>query len=281
MIELRERLPSLPAAQAGVVRILLANPAAASELAITELAKRADTSPATVTRLCAVLGVPSYPQLRLRLAAAAETESQRGSPQERIAGDVDRRDSLAEAILKVAGAEARTVHDTAERLPIPAVRSVVNRMAKARMVQIFGMGGSGDVGGYLAGKLRSLGVAAVAFDDPHSALTSVAQADRTEVVIGISHSGRTRATCQVLAEASRRRAMTVAITADIHAPLAVSADQVLPVVSSESTFRTDALRSRIADLLIVECLCVALTLRIYEDASVALGRSRQALDAAD
>src|SRR5690348_18444679 len=63
-------LPELPDGMAKVGELLLEDPALPLRLSITELAKRAGTSPATVTRFCRAIGYTGY--LALRVGAAAE-----------------------------------------------------------------------------------------------------------------------------------------------------------------------------------------------------------------
>src|SRR4051794_5189351 len=63
-------LPEMPGGMAKVGTLLLEDPALPLRLSITELAERAGTSPATVTRFCRAIGYTGY--LALRVGAAAE-----------------------------------------------------------------------------------------------------------------------------------------------------------------------------------------------------------------
>src|SRR5690242_12368344 len=58
----------MPATMTRVAAVLEADPSAPLELSITGLAERAGTSPATVTRLCRLLGFSGYPALRVAAA---------------------------------------------------------------------------------------------------------------------------------------------------------------------------------------------------------------------
>src|SRR3954464_11193725 len=63
-------LPEMPGGMAKVGTLLLEDPALPLRLSITELAERAGTSPATVTRFCRAIRFTGY--LALRVGAAAE-----------------------------------------------------------------------------------------------------------------------------------------------------------------------------------------------------------------
>lgn len=277
LAELRARLPAFPPAQAAIARTLLAAPAGAAQLSITELAQRAGTSPATVTRFCTALRLPSFSAMRLRVAAAAEVEASDGRGRQ-VTGDILQSDSLGDVAAKIASAEARALEDTAGRLSIDTLHGVVARLASARHVEIFGVGASGSVADYLQKKLRTLGVPATAYCDPRAALMSVAQADTGYAVIGISHSGDKREACSVLTEAASRGADTIALTASPDSPITNVADQVLLTVGSDSSFRTGSLQSRIVDLLIADCICVGLALHRPEQVITSLRRTQEVLE---
>src|SRR6266568_4590069 len=67
---IRGALTLMPEGMAKVGTLLLEDPSLPLRLSITELAKRAGTSPATVTRFCRAIGYTGY--LALRVGAAAE-----------------------------------------------------------------------------------------------------------------------------------------------------------------------------------------------------------------
>ena len=96
-----------------------------------------------MTRFCKAVGVCGYPELRIALAAdtaraAARTDRDMG-------GDIDPSDDLAQVVGKVAFADARAVEETAEQLDIAALRQVVEAIALAGRVDVYGVGASAFV----------------------------------------------------------------------------------------------------------------------------------------
>ncbi|WP_055591054.1 MurR/RpiR family transcriptional regulator [Streptacidiphilus griseoplanus] len=69
---IRARRDQLSRAEGVIADLVLADPGAAAERTITELAQAAGTSEATVHRFCRSLELRGYAQLRLALAAEAE-----------------------------------------------------------------------------------------------------------------------------------------------------------------------------------------------------------------
>src|SRR5690348_4367609 len=66
---IRGALSEMPGGMAKIGMLLLEDPSLPLRLSITELAERAGTSPATVTRFCRAIGYTGYPALRVGAAA--------------------------------------------------------------------------------------------------------------------------------------------------------------------------------------------------------------------
>ena len=69
---IRARWPELPAATLRVAAVVLEDLRLVLDLPINELAERASTSPATVTRFCRQIGYSGY--VALRMSVASDTE---------------------------------------------------------------------------------------------------------------------------------------------------------------------------------------------------------------
>ena len=83
---IRGALTQMPGGMAKVGTLLLEDPSLPLRLSITELAERAGTSPATVTRFCRAIGYTGYPALRVGAAA----EHGRSSAHETWDADIGR-----------------------------------------------------------------------------------------------------------------------------------------------------------------------------------------------
>ena len=79
---------------------------------------------------------------------------------------------------------------------------VSRRVALSRHVDIYGVGNSALLAEDLQGRLYRIGINAYAWPEVHIGLTSAAIQDARTVAIGISTSGRTEETIQMLAEAA-------------------------------------------------------------------------------
>jgi DNA-binding MurR/RpiR family transcriptional regulator len=254
-------LPSLPPAQRRVARLVVTDPAGAARRTITDLATAAETSEATVIRFCRSVGLPGYPELRIRLAAEAARRVPGRDPGAAVDGELPPGADLARIIATIAYGDARSVEETAEQLDPVVCERVVTAITGAGRIGIHGAGASGLVAAELQRKLHRIGYAAFHFPDPHTALVSAALLDRGDVAVGISHSGTTATVVEALARARSRGAGTVALTNHPRSPIAGVADLLLTTVTRETTYRTGGTASRLAQLMVVDCLFAGVAAR--------------------
>jgi DNA-binding MurR/RpiR family transcriptional regulator len=101
-------------------------------------------------------------------------------------------------------------------------------------------------------------------------LTSAAVLGMDDVAVGISHTGSTGDTIDALATARRRGATTVALTNFPRSPIAEVADYVLTTAARETTFRSGATASRLAQLTVIDCVCVGVAQKTFGTTTEAL-----------
>jgi DNA-binding MurR/RpiR family transcriptional regulator len=191
LVRIRSLLPGLARAEQRVAQVVLEAPAAVARRSITEVALAANTSETTVTRFCKAVGVGGYPQLRIALAADTARSEARSS--RNLGGEINLDDDLASVIGKVSFADARAVEETAEQLDVPTLQHVIEIVAAAGRVDVYGVGASAFVAADLQQKLHRIGRISFAWSDTHIMLTSAAVLSEGDVAVGISHTGASTA----------------------------------------------------------------------------------------
>ena len=262
-------MPNLRPAEQRVAQAVLADPAKVSESSITAVARQCQTSETTVLRFCRAIGLAGYPELRIALARAAQWEEsgQSGAP---ITGQISATDSLEDVVSKITHADARAIEDTAASLDMTTLKAAVDLLVQARRIDIFGSAASSLVGQDLHHKLHRIGLVSFMWTEAHLALTSAALLRKGDVAIGISHTGTTIDTIDMLRVARRRGATTLALTNFSGSPITQEADLLLVTAARETTFRSGAMSSRIAQLAVVDCLFAGVAQRSYDQAIRAL-----------
>ncbi|MET8994506.1 MurR/RpiR family transcriptional regulator [Amycolatopsis sp. Hca4] len=275
LVRIRSLLPGLARAEQRVAKVVLDDPASVARRSITEVALAANTSETTVTRFCKAVGVGGYPQLRIALAAdTARTEAR---TTRNLGGEIGPEDDLAAVIGKVSFADARAVEETADQLEVATLERVIEVVANAGRVDVYGVGASAFVAADLQQKLHRIGRVCFAWSDTHIMLTSAAVLSPGDVAIGVSHTGATTDTVEALRVAREHGAITIAVTNFPRSPITEVADHVLTTAARETTFRSGATASRIAQLTVIDCLFIGVAQR-HMDASVsALDATRDAV----
>ena len=156
---------------------------------------------------------------------------------------------------------------------LDVLEAVAARIAAAQSVRLFGMGASGLVAEDLYYKLLRIDLRAIFCTDAHVQLTYITSIKPGDVAVFFSNSGRTTEVLELARAASERSACIVAVTKYGANPLAELADYVLPTSSPELEFRSGAMSSRIAALLVVDMLFTTLCNKNYDTVSKPLSES--------
>lgn len=248
---------------------VLADPAGATRGSAAELGRRTGTSQATVTRFCRALGLDSYQRLLIELAQ--EQGRDQAAPEDAALGPrIGPDDDLEHVIAVVAQADLRAMRQTADLLDREALETAAQALARARRVDVYGVGGSGIVAREAQARLFGIGCAAHAWTEVHAAETSAALLTPADAALAVSHSGTTSEVLDPVRTAAGRGAFTVAVTGDPRSPVARAADVSLTSFSGETSFRRGSFGTRHSVLLIVDCLYARVAQLTYERATASI-----------
>lgn len=275
--EIANSFPSFHASEAAIAHAILDNPEHVAQMNISQLASFSSTSVASVVRFSKAVGFKGFPEFRLALVSELGRRDHLGLQGSELDGGITVQDSPEEVIRKISQADARAIQSTAERLDVKSFVATVDAWDKAETIGLIGVASSGYVIMDLQLKLNRLGKRAVAWRDAHSALTSISVLKPNDVLVAVSHSGTTVDIVDVISEFKKRGVKIVLITNALRSPSTAIADLVLFTSARETTFRSGATASRIAQLTVVDCLCVALAQRNWSDTKAALDLSRKAV----
>ncbi len=274
---IRSRMPQMPAAMTKIAMLLLNQPTAPIDLSITDLAKQAGTSPATVTRFCRLLGYTGYVPFRVAVAA----DVGRGSALDSWRADVGRafgpEDAPAQVLRTLLMAQTMSLQATADGIDLGQITSIAGAIATCGHLDIYGIGGSGVMAEEMAGRLYRIGIPVHAWPEIHAALASAAILRPGSVALAISNTGRTDETIEALSLARSTGAFTIAITGSANSPLAALADTNLVAYAPDGYLQPDDLAAKHAQLFVLDLLYLLVAQQNFAKAATMLAASAMAV----
>ncbi|SEP79002.1 transcriptional regulator, RpiR family [Solimonas aquatica] len=255
-----------------VADFVLLQPSEVLHLSIAELAARVGVSQPTVARFAAGLGFSGFRSFKLSLAQSLGE----GAPL--VHQDVAAGDGTEQVIGKVFDRALGALLALRQRLPVTAVEAAVNAIAGARRVEFYGLGNSGIVAQDAQHKLFRYGLNTACYSDSHSMAMAAGVLQNDDVVLAISASGRSSELCAAAEIARESGACVIALTTAA-SPLARRAAILLPADVPEDPDLQAPMVSRLAHLMVLDVLAVALGLKLGPAAAERLQRSKQALRA--
>ncbi len=262
---------------ARVADYLLHDPQAPLTLAIGDLAERAGTSAATVTRFCRLIGYSGYVALRVSIATDVGRNTTLDSWSSAIGRSFGPDDTAEDLLRMLIGSHTRTLREATSAIDLAVMSEISRRIALSAHVDIYGVGGSALLAAELQGRLYRIGIRAYAWSEVHTGLTSAAIQDADTVAIGISTTGRTEETIQMLTEAGRAGALTVAIINNPLSPLAELADLSIVTSIYEQFLQPDDLSAKHGQLLVLDLLYLLVAQENFDRSSAKLAASALAV----
>ncbi|MHB9038884.1 MAG: MurR/RpiR family transcriptional regulator [Armatimonadota bacterium] len=248
--------PSLNQAQQKVAQFVRDNPETVVGSSITELASRAGVGTTTVMRFCKEIGFGSYPDLKVALA---EELGRHRSALPIEHADVSPEDPYELLIEKVFSVDIQAIANTQSTLDSGEFARAVDTLCNARTVAIFGSGGSLAVGldAYYrflrSGKQCSISV------DTHMQAVNAGLLEPGDVGLAISFSGETQDVIDCVGLAAESGATTMCITNHPQSTLAGRCGICLSASSAKTRWISDAVAARLAQLALIDALCVAIS----------------------
>ena len=277
LVSMRSALPDLPRSEQRIAHRFLANPEDTAKLPMAEVATLCGTSTTSVVRFCHHLGYQRFKDLCMDVLQEVTWESFETASLPDTSGDIDQDDTLGDIVAKISQAETLSIADTAKMLDLDSLKAAAEAISSSQRVDIFGVGASAFVAWDFQQKLTRIGRTALNWQDAHTAWTSAATLPPGAVAIAVSHSGTTVDTIDYLSEARASGATTIALTNHANSPLSRNADIVLTTAARETGFRSGALGSRIAQLMVIDCLFIAVAQAHYEESTAAIRRTYAAI----
>lgn len=228
MIE--QRLPALTGASRRVAEAIVRDPWAVLGMTIYDVASMSGVSLPSVTRFCRAVGYPGFRELVQGIAQSLGRIDSRDL--ETIGADSGGEGGLPALAATIIRRQIEALQTTLQALDFDAIDLAVNAIMNARRVEVIGHGGAYVAALGMATKLNWAGVPAHG-SRPDEYSNSVIATGQEDVVIGISHQGRTRDIIELMRLARSLGAITIGVSTVPHSPMGAVSDVSLAVLSPD------------------------------------------------
>jgi len=250
-----ERLyPTLRGVSRDIAKMITNSPEEAVRNNVAELARRTQTSEATIVRFAQRLGFKGFRDLQIQLAFEL------GNTQDRIEEEIDIKDDLHAVVDKSYYANVNALTESRDALDFDSFKKAVELLNRARAVHIFAQGANYSTACDLSYNLLKLGIVNTVHNDTYMQAVASAISEKYDVVVGISHTGVNRDVIEAVSLARQNGAGTIALTTRSHSPITQIADVTLSTPEKEIVFQGEPLTSRISLMYLVDLLFLGVAL---------------------
>lgn len=250
--------PSLGPAGQRIAEFIAKHPQEVVHMSVSEVAARTRSSEGSVVGLCKNLGATGFQQVKITLAQELV------QPVQFIHEDLMKDDSVEATVRKIFQSNVQTLQDTQASLDVAAMAQAVKLLRQARRIEIYGIGSAAPIAEDAHYRMLRIGLDVKVVVDSHIQAISAALTGPGVVTLTISHSGSTHETVLATRLAKEAGATTICITNFGKSPLQAFSDLMLFTMARETSFRTEAMTSRIAQLAIIDALIACLALSDYD-----------------
>ena len=259
--DIRTKYNLLSKTQKTIADYILDNPDATILLSITELANYCSTSETTVMRFLKKLDYDSYQIFRVNLAKELID-----SPSETINEEIAEGDSTSDIKRKVIKHTNTAVSDLEYSINQKDIDQCAEMILNARRVTFFGIGASSAVGLNVNG-----------FQDSHLMNIHCSHMTSEDVLFVVSHTGESVEVLNAVSLAKENGAKIISLTSFSNSSLAKKSDVFLSSSTNDKKYHSEAMASRIVQLVIVDILYLSVFMQNEAKFYKALNQSRIAV----
>jgi len=269
---IRARYNTLSPDQGRIADYVLQNPKLVMLGSLADVAAACKVSETTIIRFLRKLDYSSYQVFKVNIAQELSS-SKTSAVYEEVSVDDD-----TELIMKkVVQSTVRSITDSQQVIKPADIDKVIGMLMNARKVLIVGVGASAAIANDFYHKMLKVGLNAVVCNDPHLMNIISMGLTKDDLIVAFSHSGESREILSAVTLAKEQSCPVAAVTSFPKSRLSGLADAVILSSSLETQLRSDAMTSRIIQLVIIDILHISLVVRLGSKAEENVRKSRLAV----
>lgn len=245
-------LPAMSQSDQKVAKQVLADPEKIVNSTISELAKIAVVSGASVTRFCHNLGLTGFHDLKIQLAQVSGNEKSHSL--QKIT-----KDDLQTALKQIGDNKVAEIEATLNNIDSQVLKKVLDLLTNSKMVQVSAEGDTYPVAEDAVYKFNQIGILALASGgNVETAIAQSMNLNAQDCLLVISNSGESAALLKQIKVAKEQGIKVIAITNRADSPIALEADYHLQTAVRQTVLQTQYYFSRVAAFTMIEAIFLLL-----------------------
>ncbi|MDD3279730.1 MAG: MurR/RpiR family transcriptional regulator [Lachnospiraceae bacterium] len=274
-IRIQEIYAALRPSEQKVADWLLEYRGTGEELLMEELAGKMGVSQPTIVRFVKAMGYKGFKDFKYSLMqenARKETDTVLEENIKLYGFRLSSQDKLEEIPGKIINTSVKMLEETLRSIQIKEYKQAVDAILQAENIVIYSVENSICTGSDLMTKLTYLGLNCRMYGDYYLQCVSANNLTKKDLAIGISYSGYSKDTVEMIRIARKSGAKTLVLTNFENALIGRYAD-ILICASNQQFLYGDTIFSRIAQMALVDMLYAGLLNRDYDRLSRKLNKN--------
>lgn len=281
---IRSKYNTLSKVQKNIADYILNNKMEAVHITISDLAQKCNVSEPTVIRFINKLDYSSYQTFRIDMAGELSKETNKLSSKDIKIDDgyqnIESTDNIDLVKQKVIASATCAITDLKNIINTDDLQRAVNLIFESENLLFYGSGGSSVIAMDAYHKFMRIGKK-VSFDlNSHFSLIKTYHLGSNDVIVLISHTGESREVLECAENAKNKGCKIIGITSYLNSALAKASDVVLFSSTYDLKYYTDALVSRLIQLIILDMIFISVSLKMGDDSTKMIQASRKAISVA-
>ncbi|MBV7405909.1 D-allose utilization transcriptional regulator AlsR [Enterobacter sp. ENT03] len=240
--------------------------------AIKDVAEALMVSEAMIVKVSKLLGFSGFRNLRSTLINYFSQSEQV------LPAELSFDEAPQDVVNKVFNITLRTIMEGQSIVNVDEIHRAARFFFKAKQRDLYGVGGSNAICADIHHKLLRIGVRCHAYQDAHIMMMSAALLQEGDVVLVVSHSGRTGDLKAAVELAKKNGAKIICITHSYHSPIAKLADFIICSPAPETPLLGRNASARILQLTLLDAFFVSVAQQDSKQATLNMEKTGAIVD---
>lgn len=259
---IKETFPKLRKSERRVATYILEHREEIERTSLEQLAKNAEVSQPTVLRMLKSTGYEGFKEAKLAFIEE-RLQTKESETYDILGMELGKDNQIEDVPGKIIRNTIKLLEDSMQAISAKALKRAVRAIEKAEKICIFSVENSNTIAVDLLTKLLYLGIECEFNEDYYLQSIRAGHMKKEEVAIGISYTGTSTNTVDVLKLAKKSGAKTIAITNFMDTPLTKCADIVILTSNKQFLYGKDIF-SRTIHLAVVDMIYMGLIIENYD-----------------